>query len=144
MKIIWYMIPEILSITDRVFSHFGPFFGLSPPSNPENQNFFKNEKKTPGDIIILHKYTLNDNHMIYGSWDVKCNRQDFFVILDHDRCNFYFSFWAIFCPFTHLTSQEMKISKNEKKSWRYHHLTQVYQKSWSYAIMFLRYGPWHM
>ena len=24
-------------------------------------------------------------------------------------------------------------------AWRYHHFTQVYQKSWSYAILFLRY-----
>ena len=25
-----------------------------------------------------------------------------------DGCNCYFSFWAIFCPFTHLTVQKMK------------------------------------
>ena len=31
-------------------------------------------------------------------------------------------------------------SKNEKICWRYHHFTHVYQKSWSYAILFLRYG----
>ena len=37
-----------------------------PPKNPENQNFEK-IKKTPGDIIILHKCTINDNHMMYGS-----------------------------------------------------------------------------
>ena len=48
---------------------------------------FKNWKKTHGDIIILHLCTTNDNHMMYGSWDMK-----------HDRQNF-FSFWAIFCPF---------------------------------------------
>ena len=41
-------------------------------------NFWKNEKKkTPGDIIILQKSTINDNHMIYGSWDMKCNRHIF-------------------------------------------------------------------
>ena len=42
------------------------FCPLSPPKNPENQNFEK-IKKTPGDIIILHKCTINDNHMMYGS-----------------------------------------------------------------------------
>ena len=31
-------------------------------------------------------------------------------------CNSYFSFWAIFCPFTPLTVQKMKIKKNEKKT----------------------------
>ena len=30
--------------------------------------------------------------------------------------------------------------KNGKKAWRYHLFTQVYKKSWSYAILFLRYG----
>ena len=33
----------------------------------------------------------------------------------------------------------MKIQKNEKDTWRYYHLTQVYQKS-SYAILLLKYG----
>ena len=28
----------------------------------------------------------------------------------HDRCN-YFSYWAIFCPFSPLTAQEIKIKK---------------------------------
>ena len=55
--------------------------------------------------------------MMYGSLDMV-----------HDGCN-YFSFWAIFCPFTPVTAQKMKISKNEKNTWRYHHFTQVYQKS---------------
>ena len=43
-----------------------------------------------------------------------------------------------------------KCPKNQNFEWmkkkttlRYHHFTQVYQKSWSYAIMFLRYGTWH-
>ena len=43
----------------------------------------------------------------------------------HDRCNFHFSFWAIFCPFTPLTAQKMEILKNEKNAWRYHHFTRV-------------------
>ena len=47
----------------------------------ENQNFEK-MKKTLEDIIILQMFTLNDSHMIYGFSDIKCNRQNFFVILD--------------------------------------------------------------
>ena len=41
---------------------------------------------------------------IYYSWDMAC-----------DRCNCYFSFWAIFCPFTPLTAQKIKILKKWKK-----------------------------
>ena len=50
----------------------------------------------------------------------------------HDVCNYYFSLWAILCPFTPITAQKTKISENEKSTWRYHHFTQMYQKSWSY------------
>ena len=47
--------------------------------------------------------------MLYCSWDMV-----------HDRCNCYFSFWAIFCPFTWpppppLTPRKMKIWKKWKK-----------------------------
>ena len=146
-------------MTDRIFSHSGPFTPAHPPppppllpspstpNNPEKINILKKWKKTknisPRNIIILHKYTINDNHMIYGSLYINCNRETFFVILGHflpffppnspnenikkmkkmtgdiiildkytinhdhglycswdmvrDRCNCYFSFWAIFC-----------------------------------------------
>ena len=45
-------------------------------------------EKSARDIIVLHKCIINDNHMIYGSWDINCNRQIFFVILGHFR-SFY-------------------------------------------------------
>ena len=45
-----------------IFCHFGPFFALQPLDNLENQNF--KIEKTPGDIIILHICTTNDNRMI--------------------------------------------------------------------------------
>ena len=61
-------------------------------------------KKTPGDIIILHKCTKNHDHILYCSWHMAC-----------DRCNCYFSFWAIFCHFTSVTAQKMRISKKWKK-----------------------------
>ena len=150
MIIIWCMVPEIQSTTEFfvILDYLLPFY---PPNNPENQNFEKMEKP-PGDINILHMCTINDNHMMYGSWDMKCDRHNFFIILDHlfpfyppplnnpkiiflkkmkncleissfynctknhghmlhcswdmmcGRCNFHFSFWAIFCPFTPLTT----------------------------------------
>ena len=65
----------------------------------------KNLKKTPGDVIILQKCTKNYDHMVYCSWDVV-----------HDRGNWYFSFWAIFCPFTPLKAQKIEISKQWKKN----------------------------
>ena len=44
-----------------------------------------------------------------------------------------FSFWAIFCLFTPLTAQKIKMKDMKKKQqqqlWRYLHFTQVYQKS---------------
>ena len=92
MKIIWCMIREIFSWT--IFCPFTPS-PLPPPNNPENQNFEK-MKKTPGDIIILHKCTINDNHMIYGSWDMKSTRQNFFVILGHFLKNFKKNFMVPF------------------------------------------------
>ena len=61
------MVPEIWSVTDRIFCDFGPFLAHlpPPPNNPENQNFEK-MKKLLGDIIILLMCTINDNLMIYG------------------------------------------------------------------------------
>ena len=49
----------------------------------ENQNFEKMKKKKLEDIIVLQMFTINDSHMIYGFSDMECNRQNFFVILDH-------------------------------------------------------------
>ena len=47
--------------------------------------------------------TINDNHVMHGSWD-----------MGHNRHNFL-SFWTIFCPFTLLTAWKMNISKKWKK-----------------------------
>ena len=64
----------------------------------------KKKKKTCGDIIVLHKCTKNHDHMLYCSWDMA-----------RDRCNCYFLFWAISCPFTSLTAQKIKILKKWTK-----------------------------
>ena len=101
------MVPEIKGTMDKIFCHFGPFLPFEPPNNPKNQNF-ENIKQTSGDIIILHLCTTNDNHMLYGSWDIEQDRQNFL------------SFWTIFCPFTLLTTWKIKTLKNEQNIWRYH------------------------
>ena len=54
------MVPEMWNV--REFFLFLPFHF---PNNPENHNFEK-VKKALGDII-LHKCTINNNHMIYDS-----------------------------------------------------------------------------
>ena len=111
------MVPEIWSVTDKIFiilDHFFPFYhpwryyhftnvyhkwqsynvwflryGVQrtdffvildcflpfySSSNPKSQNFEKKWKKTPGDIIILHRCSINDNHMMYGSRHIKHDR----------------------------------------------------------------------
>ena len=105
---------------------FLPFY---PYNSPKNENF-KKMKKTPGDIF-LHKCTTNHDNKLYCSWDMA-----------RDGCNCYFSFRTIFYPFTIITARKMKISKKWKNSQRYHHFTQVHQKSWWYVILFLRYCAW--
>ena len=42
-------------------------------------------------------------------------------------------------PTNSLKNENFK-KTNEENTWRYHHFTQVYHKSWSYAILFPRYG----
>ena len=111
------------------------FFPFYPSNNQKNQNFEK-LKKNPGDIIILHKCPKNHDHMLCCSWDMA-----------HDEYICYFSFWAIFCPFTALfltflpfqQPKKSKFQKMKRKAWRYHHFTNVYQKLWLGDARFLRY-----
>ena len=78
---------------------FCPFISLTD----KNINIFKKMKNTPEDIIILQQCTKNHDHMLYSSWDMVCDRYN------------YFSFWAMFCPFTPVTAQKIKIKKKWKK-----------------------------
>ena len=61
-----------------ILSHFCPFTPLT------TQKIKTLKNKIPADIAFLHLRTTNDDHMMYGSWDI-----------EHDRQNFL-SFWAIF------------------------------------------------
>ena len=57
--------------------------------------------------MIKKNFTIkkkNHDHMLCCSWDMVC-----------DGCNCYFSFLAIFCSFTPLKAQKIKISKKWKK-----------------------------
>ena len=63
----------------------------------------KKSKKKPGDIIILHMCTINDNYMMCVFWDMERGG------------HIFLSFWTIFWPFTSLKSRKIKILKKWKK-----------------------------
>ena len=69
--------------------------------------------------------TINEDHMIYGSWNTKCHRQKFLSFLD------------IFCPYSPLTTHKIKILKLKKNIWKYYHFTHLHHKLQSY-------GSWDM
>ena len=102
--ITWYTVLEIWHETNVIVFSLGNFLHFYPRNSPKNENF-KKMKKTPGDIIILHNCTKNNDCKLHCSWDMA-----------HDWCNCYFSFWAIFCLFTTITAQKIKISTKKRKN----------------------------
>ena len=93
MTIIWYMVPGIWRFwTDRIFLSSWAIFLPFYPLRARKMKISKKMKKIPRDIIILHNCTKTHDQMLYCSWDMV-----------RGGCNCYFSFWAIFCPFTPLT-----------------------------------------
>ena len=76
ITIIWCMLSETWSATDIFFVILGHFLPFYPTIDPKNQNF----DKAPGDFILFHMCTINEDHAIYGSWDIRRDGQ-FFVIL---------------------------------------------------------------
>ena len=103
MTIIWRMVPKIWSATDRIF--------CQPKKSKFWKNYEKNSKKTLI-FIILHKCIKNQNHVLHCFWDTT-----------RDRCNIYFSFWAIFCLFNpphppKLTTWKIIILKKWDIVWR--------------------------
>ena len=76
------MVPEIWSLTtDGIFWSSSAIFCPFTPLTPWKMKISKMKKKTPGDIIILHKCTKNHDNLLYCSRDMA-----------HDRCNSYFHF----------------------------------------------------
>ena len=64
----------------------------------------KKKWKKSLEILTFYTYmcTINEDHMIYGSWNIRCDRQKLL------------SFWAIFCPFSLTTTQKIIILKLKK------------------------------
>ena len=94
----WDMVPD-----RQNFLSFLTIFCTFTPLKTQKIKSLNKLKKTPGDIIILHRCSINENHMMYGSWD-----------MEHDRQNFL-SFWTLFCPFTPVTTRKIIIFKKWKK-----------------------------
>ena len=88
----------------------------------------KFKEKTPRD----HYFT-----QVYHKWQ---SYKIWFLRYEVQQAESFCHFVPFF-PFIPLTTQKIKILKMCKKTWRYH-FTQVYQKSWSYAILFLKYCAW--
>ena len=95
MTIIWCMIPEISSMTDRFFCHFGPFFALLPLKQPKKSKFYKNEKIIWKYYHFTHVYHKWHSYMVPEIWS-------------------FSSFCAIFCTFSPLKTWKIKIKKKEK------------------------------
>ena len=127
--IIWGTVPEIQSEKHIFFLILGHFLSFTQLLTPKIK-LWKKYKKTPGNIIFLHMCTMNEDHMMYGSWDIR-----------QDGYNFW-SFWTIFfllTPPPPLTTQKIKFWKNENNSWRYHYVTLLCHWWQSYDVWFLRY-----
>ena len=77
------------------------FYTFTPLLTPKIK-VWKKCKKTTGDIIFLQMCTINEDHMVYGSWDIRHDRQSFL------------SSRTIFCLLTLLTTQKIKILKKWK------------------------------
>ena len=99
ITMIWFTVPEICSETDKNFvilDHFLPF-----NHSPQWSQISKYWKKWKRCLEILsfytHMCTINEDHMIYGSWNITCDRQKFST------------FWAISCPLSPLTTWKIKI-----------------------------------
>ena len=119
IMIIWSLVPKIWSATDRIFCHSGPFLPSYPTNNMKNQKF-ENMKNT-WDISILYLCTTNDNHMMYSSWDMEQDRQNFL------------SFWAFFFALLPTPLATPKKHNFEIKNWR-HHFTLVHHNWRSYDV----------
>ena len=101
---------------NRVFCDFGPFFISLTTLKIK---ILKNWKKMLGDIIILHKFTKNHDHMLYCSWDR--HMSDVIFI-------FHFGLFFALLPLNSLKNQNFKKEKKEKNTWRYPDFIHGYQK----------------
>ena len=104
---------------DECNCYFSFWVIFSPFTPQTTQKIKMKKKKSPKVSSFYTRVSKIIIWYIYCSWGMV-----------HDGFNCYFSFWAIFCPFTPLTALKMKISKNGKIG---------YQKLLLHDAWFLRY-----
>ena len=103
------MFPEIWSVTDGLFCHFGPFFALLPSLFPSSllTNWkiwiLKKWKKHLEISPFYTKVPSNHDHMLYCSWDMVC-----------DRYTFYFWFWSFLSLYTPNSPKNKNLKKMKK------------------------------
>ena len=112
-------------VWETEIGNYGSFLPLYRPSQkPQKSEFWKHEKN----YKRYHHFTqVYQKSQPYEVWFLRYRVRQAKKKL----------FWDIFCPFTPLTTQKIKILKKWKK-----HPEMVYQKSWSGDVCFLRYGVW--
>ena len=83
---------------------FCPFSTSLPLIILKNKITKKKRRKICLEILssYTHMCTINEDHIIYSSWNKRCDRQK------------YFSFWAAFYFFSPLAMQKIKILKLKK------------------------------
>ena len=111
--------------------NFGLFFALLATWQSRKSKFWKTEWRKCLKMLSIYKQicTINDNHMMYGSWDLECNRQNFL------------SFWTVFALLPP-NNPKSKILKKWKKLLEIL-FTYVYYKWKSYDKWFLKYVAQH-
>ena len=107
-----------------ILDRFLPFY----PNNLKNENTAWRYHFT---LVYTPQMTFTYMYVRYSSWDMKRDKKNILSF-----CN------SPFTPLKTWKNQNFEKMKKKKKSQRYHHLTQMYQKSWSYARPFLRYDAW--
>ena len=117
--IIGYTVPELCVPDVIVTFHFELFFTLSPPLTAPKMKISKNWKKH---LEVSSFYTSAPKIMItgYAVPEIWCVPD---VIIFH--------FELFFTFLTHQQPEKWKYKEIEKSTWRYHHFTLMYHKSWS-------------
>ena len=122
------MFHEIRSETQNLLSFWAIILPFYHPLTIPIIKILKKMKKCL-DILSFYTYmcTINEDHMTYGSCNIRCDRQKFL------------SFSAIFCSFSPLTTRKIKILKLNKNTWSYYHFAHLHLNN-----NHMMYGSWDM
>ena len=92
MTIIWCMVPEISSTTDRIFCHLGSFFPFYPHLQLEKSKFWKNEKSL--EISSFYTIVLKIMIICYTVPEIWC--ADVILIFHFGQFFYFLLFYFLF------------------------------------------------